>query len=54
MVLLDIRMPHMSGIEVLRKLRSDYPDTPAIMVTAAVEIGSAVDAMKLGAYDYVT
>ncbi len=52
-VLLDIKMPEMSGIEVLSKLTADSPDTCAIMVTSVVETETAVEAMKLGAYDYI-
>ena len=52
-VLLDIKMPEMSGIEVLSKLTADSPDICAIMVTSVVETETAVEAMKLGAYDYI-
>lgn len=52
-VLLDIKMPGIPGIEVLQRLLTDYPDTGVIMVTAVAEANRAVDAMKLGAYDYV-
>ena len=54
LVLLDISMPRMSGIEALRRLRAEYPDCGVVMVTGAVEIEPAVTAMKLGAYDYLT
>ncbi len=52
-VLLDIKMPGMSGIEVLGKLTHDRPDTCAIMVTAVADAQTAVEAMKMGAYDYI-
>ena len=52
-VLLDIKMPGMSGIEVLSKLTADSPDICAIMVTSVVDTETAVEAMKLGAYDYI-
>ncbi len=52
-VLLDIKMPEMSGIEVLSKLTTDSADTCAIMVTSVVETETAIEAMKLGAYDYI-
>lgn len=52
-VLLDIKMPEMSGIEVLSKLTAESPDTCAIMVTSVAETETAVEAMKLGAYDYI-
>ena len=53
LVLLDIKMPEMSGIEVLSKLTTESPDICAIMVTSVVETETAVEAMKLGAYDYI-
>lgn len=53
-VLLDIRMPGLSGLDVLRQLRSDHPDIAVIMVTAVSDVEAAVEACRLGAYDYVT
>ena len=53
-VLLDIKMPGLSGIEILGKLATDWPDICVIMVTAVVDTQTAVEAMKLGAYDYIT
>jgi DNA-binding NtrC family response regulator len=50
----DIRMPGMNGIELLREARAHVPQTSVIMVTAHGSIESAVEAMKLGASDYVT
>lgn len=52
-VLLDIKMPGMSGIEVLKQLTAYYPDTCVIMVTAVGDAQTAVETMKLGAYDYI-
>jgi len=52
-VLMDIKMPEMSGIEALSKLTADSPDTCVIMVTSVAETETAVEAMKLGAYDYI-
>jgi DNA-binding NtrC family response regulator len=54
LVLMDIKMPGMSGMEVLPKLATDHPDTCVIMLTAVSDIQTAVEAMKLGAYDYLT
>ena len=53
LVLLDIKMPVLSGIDVLRRLRSDRPDTCVIMATAVADVEKAVETMKLGAYDYI-
>jgi DNA-binding response OmpR family regulator len=52
-VLLDQRMPGMDGLEVLRRLNSRDPAAQAIMVTAYASVELAVDAMKLGATDFV-
>jgi len=54
LVLLDIRMPKMDGIQTLKKLKAVDQNLDVIMVTASKDIASAVEAMKLGAYDYVT
>jgi DNA-binding NtrC family response regulator len=53
-VLLDIKLPEMSGIEVLRHLKQDAPRTEVIMITGYGDIQSAVESMKLGARDYIT
>src|SRR5262245_30956337 len=52
-VLLDQKMPGIDGIETLRRLREHAPATRVIMVTAFASIELAVDAMKLGATDFV-
>jgi len=52
-VLLDIRLPGMSGMEVLRKALLDHHNTVTIMVTAINDVETAVEAMKLGASDYI-
>lgn len=53
-VLLDIKMPGLSGMEVLSKLTLDHPNICVIMITAVGATQTAVEAMKLGAYDYIT
>jgi len=53
-VLLDLAMPRMGGIEVLEKVKSHDPGACVIIVTAHGTIRSAVEAMRLGAYDYIT
>ena len=49
----DIKMPQMDGIEVLRRVKEEYPDTIVIIMTAYGSIESAVEAMKIGAGDYL-
>ena len=53
LVLLDIGLPGMNGIEALEKIKSLYPDILVIMITAYEDINTVISAMKLGAYDYV-
>ncbi len=52
-VLLDIKMPDMDGVEVLKLLRRDYPETAIIMITGYPTIQGAVECIKLGALDYL-
>jgi DNA-binding NtrC family response regulator len=52
-VLLDLRMPGMDGIEVLRRIAGEFPDARVIIVTAYGTVDRAVDAMKLGAVDFI-
>lgn len=54
LVLLDIRLPNMNGMQVLKKIKEFDPEILVIMITAFGDIKTAVEAMKLGAYDYVT
>ncbi|MFA6319138.1 MAG: response regulator, partial [Elusimicrobiota bacterium] len=51
LVLLDLRLPGMDGLEVLKAVREISPGSLVIMVTGHATVSSAVDAMKLGAYD---
>lgn len=53
-VLLDMKMPGMLGMEVLQQLAGRWPEICVIMVTAVADLETAVDAMKRGAYDYIT
>jgi DNA-binding NtrC family response regulator len=52
-LLVDIKMPGMNGIELLAKVKEEYPDTIVIIITAYGSIETAVDAMKMGAADYL-
>jgi two-component system NtrC family response regulator len=54
MVITDLMMPGMSGVELLRKIRAGYPEIIVILVTAFGTVETAVEAMKAGAYDYIT
>jgi two-component system NtrC family response regulator len=54
LVLTDVRMPDMDGLELLTRLKTMQPDLPVIVLTAHGTIDSAVEAMKLGAFDYLT
>ncbi|MFA5309792.1 MAG: HD domain-containing phosphohydrolase [Dehalococcoidales bacterium] len=53
LVLLDSKMPCMSGEEALKEITARYPETAVIMVTAMADVGTVVKMMKSGAYDYL-
>ncbi|MBU0483877.1 MAG: sigma-54 dependent transcriptional regulator [Proteobacteria bacterium] len=53
LVVSDIKMPEMNGIEFLRKLRQIHPDLPVVIITGYATIDTAVEAMKHGAIDYI-
>ena len=53
LVLMDVRMAHMSGIEALEKITAYNPSIPVIIMTAYSSVESAVEALKSGAYDYL-
>jgi response regulator RpfG family c-di-GMP phosphodiesterase len=53
LVLSDLRMPKMSGSELLREIRSRYPDTAVVMITAVADVEVAVHCLAIGAADYV-
>ena len=54
LVLLDIRMPEIDGIEILKIIKSIDDNIEVIMVTAVIMVGKAVEAIRSGAYDYIT
>lgn len=53
LVLLDIGLPDMDGMELLRKIKENHTDTVVIMITAFRDVKKVVEAIKLGAYDYL-
>jgi two-component system response regulator PilR (NtrC family) len=53
-IITDLRMPKVDGLQVLRSAKDLSPETAVIMVTAVASTETAVEAMKLGAYDYIT
>ena len=52
-VLTDLRMPGTDGMTVVRTVRTEQPDVEVIVLTAFGDVSTAVEAMKLGAYDYL-
>ena len=54
LVITDLKMPGLSGIELLKQIRSQYPETIIIILTAFGTVETAVEAMKAGVYDYLT
>jgi putative nucleotidyltransferase with HDIG domain len=54
LVIADIRMPELSGIQLLEGIAQRFPDVATIIVTAIVDIDTAIYTMKQGAYDYIT
>ena len=53
MLILDIMMPKLTGMEVLQRVKETHPDIDVIMITGLNQIDTAVKAMKLGAFDYL-
>jgi DNA-binding NtrC family response regulator len=53
-MILDVMMPNMGGLEVLQRVKETHPDVDVIMVTGLSQIHTAVQAMKLGAFDYIS
>ena len=54
LVITDMRMPNMSGLELIQKVRPNHPDLPMLVMTAFGTVENAVEAMKAGASDYIT
>jgi DNA-binding NtrC family response regulator len=53
LVVLDLVMPHVTGLELLQQIRLEFPDVPVIVMTAMNELEKAVECMKAGASDYL-
>jgi DNA-binding NtrC family response regulator len=53
LALLDLIMPHMDGMEVLKQIKQESPATECIILTAVDDVGATVKAMRFGAYDYL-
>jgi len=52
-IVIDLIMPRLSGVELLSKIKKDYPQVPVIVMTATSDIEIAIDCMKEGAFDYL-
>ncbi|MCP4005205.1 MAG: sigma-54-dependent Fis family transcriptional regulator [bacterium] len=53
-ILTDLKMPHMNGLELLDEVQKLHPDIPTVLLTAHGTVGGAVDALKRGAFDFLT
>src|SRR5262245_31077454 len=53
-VLTDLRMARLSGLDLLRTVRAEYPETEVVLMTAYATVENAVEAMREGAYDVIT
>ena len=54
LVITDMRMDKVGGLDILRECKEVLPQTPVILITAYKTVETALEAMKLGAYDYIT
>jgi DNA-binding NtrC family response regulator len=53
-VILDVKMPGMDGVQVLQKIKADFPLVEVIMLTGHSTVETAIEGLKLGAFDYLT
>lgn len=54
LILIDLRLPDVDGLDLLKQIKQDYPSIPLILMTAFVDIRTAVKAIKSGAFEYIT
>ena len=54
LVITDLKMPEVSGMDLLKRVRSEHPETTVVMITAFGTVQTAVEAMRAGAYNYIT
>ena len=54
LLIVDLRIPDMNGLQIIQECRKKYPKTQVVMVTGYGSVETAVEAMKLGAFDYLT
>jgi DNA-binding NtrC family response regulator len=54
LIISDLHLPGASGLDLLKKVRADYPETKFVIVTAYGSVNTAIEAMKSGAHDYLT
>ena len=54
LAILDVKMPGRSGVELLAEIKTAHPDIAVIMATAVIDISTAIECLKQGAYDYIT
>ena len=53
LVLSDLNMPDISGVDILKMVKEEYPDTPVIIMTGYPSLENSVECLRLGASDYV-
>jgi formate/nitrite transporter len=54
LVIVDLKMPDISGLDVIKQIKAEQPDTMMVMITGYSTVESATDALKTGAFDYIT